>query len=304
MPSSKLLLCLWVFNVFVLLHGVIMRLVYAAVSIILWLPSIQQEQRGTDQSPLVVKISPTPKSAEETTEEAEDRKEKTSTDTNLVNATWVLAGIGVLQLIVFGAQAVMLKKTVDSSTEESKAMERHIGEATRSANAMENIASVIHKGNKAVTRAYLTVIVNRAVFQQKGGPGQIDFKWQGVPKVLNTGLTTARKVKIRISADILPNPVPADFNFPLSEPSSQEADQTIGAHQGAELMGGFANKVVPENEVAAIKEGNGRSLCVWGIIKYEDIFGDAHTTKFGQQLFWWPDNNVHGLYIPGQNDAD
>ena len=35
-----------------------------------------------------------------------------------------------------------------------------------------------------------------------------------------------------------------------------------------------------------------------------DIFGQNHTTKFAQWLFWYPNNTVYGLYIPGQNDMD
>jgi hypothetical protein len=55
----------------------------------------------------------------------------------------VIALIGLLQLGVFGYQAYKLKQTVESSGEEAKAMERHIGEASRSATAMETIAKTI-----------------------------------------------------------------------------------------------------------------------------------------------------------------
>src|SRR3979411_1550049 len=88
-------------------------------------------------SPLFVKVLPAPKTQEETERENNDRNEKVANDRNLVNATYVLAGIGVLQLFVFGYQALKLKQTVQSATEQSEAMERSIAEAERSESAME-----------------------------------------------------------------------------------------------------------------------------------------------------------------------
>ncbi len=262
------------------------------------------DQRGTEQSPLVVRTIPTSKTQEEAAEEAKDRNDKAANDRHIVWFSGALVIIGFLQFLVYAYQAKKLRETVESAGEQAEAMERHIGEAARSATAMETIAQVIKDGNKRVIRAYLTVVTHRAFYQEKGGPGQEDKKWQGIPKLLNTGLTAARKVQIHITSGILPNPIPANQVFPIREPAQPEPDQTVGAHQGAEMVGGMTNEVVPDHEVAATKEGNGKCLCVWGVVRYEDIFGDAHTTHFGQQLFWWPDNTIHGLYIPGQNDAD
>jgi hypothetical protein len=183
----------------------------------------QQEQRGTQDSPLMVKVIPSPKTAEETQQEAEDRKEKATNDTNLVNAQWVLAGIGVLQLIVFGAQALMLKKTVDASADQSTAMSRHIDEAARSATAMEAIANKIEDGNQMIMRAYVTVTIGNVVFQERNRVGQADLKFEGTVQVLNTGNTPARKVRIRKAAAIVPVPIPADFTFPIAQESEAVA---------------------------------------------------------------------------------
>jgi hypothetical protein len=216
----------------------------------------------------------------------------------------VIGGIVGVALIFW--QVRLLRRTVDASSEQSKAMERHIGEATRSADAMEQIAEVILTGNKAITRAYLTVIVNSAVFQERGLPGQGDKKFQGIPKLLNTGITTARRIRIRINAGILPVPIPIDFTFPPRNTPEVEPQGflSLGAHQNADLMGGIVDDFVPDGNVARIKEGAPESLCVWGVVTYEDIFGNSHTTKFGQQLYWWPNQTIRGFYIPGQNDSD
>src|SRR4051812_48786052 len=75
------------------------------------------DQRGTEQSPLVVKSIPSPKSHEETTAEEAEKKDKSSSDWWLVKLTGILAGIGFLQLLVFGWQGVQLKRTVFAANE-------------------------------------------------------------------------------------------------------------------------------------------------------------------------------------------
>jgi hypothetical protein len=265
--------------------------------------STQQQERGTQESPLVVKVSPTPKSVKETEREEADRQEKTKADSDLVNATYTLAAIGILQLIVFGAQAVMLKKTVDSGTEQSKAMDRHIGEAERSADAMEDIAGTIKKGNQLFTRAYLTVVIGGAIYQERR-QGKPDLKFQGNAEVVNTGNTPARKIRIRKNVAILAIQSLEQFDFPLPPDNAEKsAFNSLGAHQKSTIEA-MINDFVPDAEVEAIKTGLERALCIWGVITYEDIFGETHHTKFGHWLYWQPDKRVFGYYIPGQNDAD
>ena len=257
----------------------------------------QQEQHGTETSPIVVKVLPTPKSSEEAEAEAQDRKEKTASDRNLVNATWVLAGIGVLQLIVFGLQAAMLKKTVNAGTEQSKAMERHIDEAARSATAMEGIVTAIQSGNKAIMRAYLSVIIGTGMFQVR----EDGVKFEGKPNLVNTGSTPARNVRIRIAAQLIQRTEAETFAFPVPDEVAK-ASAVVAPHQ-TYMLSAMVKDFVPDVEVANIKHGQApNALTVWGVVTYDDIFGDSHTTKFAQWLFWFTNNNLYGYYIPGQND--
>jgi hypothetical protein len=261
----------------------------------------QTDQRGTSGTPFVVKINPTPKTDEEATQDKKDREEKTANDRNLVTLTGILAVVGALQLFVFGYQAIKLKETVKSSSEQSAAMERHIGEVTRSADAMEKIVSTIEQGNRDALRAYLTVTIGTAVYQERR-EGQGDLKFEVKPNLVNTGSTPARKVCIRIAADILPEPPPEDFTFPLSEANFKDSG-IVGAHH-TYILSGTVPDFVPDSEVPIIKEGKNKVLCVWGLVTYEDIFGNPHNTRFGQWITWWPNGTVFGYYIPGQNDAD
>jgi hypothetical protein len=71
------------------------------------------DQRGTEEYPAFVKIIPTPKTADETDQEARDRKEKSTTDWWIVRWTGAVA-IFTLVLVGVGAwQGIQLKRTVD-----------------------------------------------------------------------------------------------------------------------------------------------------------------------------------------------
>jgi hypothetical protein len=265
-------------------------------------PLKRDSQKIHAESPLVVKTLPPVKTEAESKQETKDRNEKTTNESRVVILTGILAFIGFLQTIVFGYQAYKLRQTVESAGEQAEAMERHIGEAARSATAMENIVSVIKTGNQDVMRAYLTVVIGTPIYQMRR-VGQSDLQFEGRPHLVNTGNTPARKVRILIKADILPNPIPEDFTFPLPDDPMQTAGSTVGAHQTL-IMGGIVGHFVPDAEVADIKEGIGKILCVWGVVTYNDIFGGSHTTKFGQLLTWLPDNSIFGYYLTGQNDSD
>jgi hypothetical protein len=86
--------------------------------------SAQTDQRGTEQAPAVVKIIPTPKTPEETEADRREKEQKDTNDTRLVWFTGLLAGIGFLQLLVFGWQGIQLQRTVRASENEFNATHR------------------------------------------------------------------------------------------------------------------------------------------------------------------------------------
>lgn len=259
------------------------------------------DQRGSEHYPIFVKNIPTPKTDAEAEQERKDREQKSANDWHLVWFNGILAAVALLQLLVYSYQAYKLRQTVDAGEKQSEAMERHITEAGRSATAMEGIAEVIQRGNKAITRAYLTVLIGQASFQERRGPGQNDLKFEARPVLQNTGNTPAKKIVIRIKAAILP--ISEDVEMPTPEEAAARKGSTIGAHQSA-TMTGTVGEFVPYDEVPLIKEGFPKALHVWGLVTYEDVFGDPHTTRFGQVLWWQPDNSIFGLYLDGYNDGD
>ena len=251
----------------------------------------------------MVKTIPAPKTQQESAQEAQYRSDKATNDRHIVWFSGALVVIGFFQFLVYAYQAKKLRETVSAAGEQSKAMERHINEATRSANAMEGIVSAIEEGNQAVMRAYLTVIIGNAIYQERR-VGQGDLKFEAKPILVNTGNTPARKIKIRIAADILPVPPPEGFKLPPPDENLARDAGMLGAHLNA-TMSGMVKDFVPDSEVANIKEGMKNAMCVWGFVTYEDIFGSNHTTRFGQWITWLPDGKVFGYYMGGgQNDAD
>jgi hypothetical protein len=260
------------------------------------------DHRGTEQSPLIVKMLPSVKTKEESDQEAQDRKTRRSSDRWTVSLTGVLALVAFLQLLVYAYQAKKLRETVESAKEQSEAMERHISEASRSAKAMEDVVKVINFGNHAALRAYLTVIIGSAIYQEQR-EGMDDLKFEAKPLVMNTGNTAARNVSFKKAAAILPIPIPKDFQFPLPEEETVDAG-ALGSKQ-TYVMNAVVEDMVPWADVGSIKKGISKALCIWGTITYDDVFGGQHYTKFGQIMTWQLDGKAtFGHYIPGQNDGN
>ncbi len=270
--------------------------------------SANSDQRGTEQSPLVIKLLATEKTKQESEVDARDRQEKASSDWWIVRLTGILALVAFLQLLVFGYQAKKLRETVESAKDQSSAMDRHISEAARSANAMEGVAKSLEstakvssetlQGFRKQMRAYLTVVVGGGIPQNR----ESNLKFDARPLLVNAGPTPARNVRHRTKAAILPIPLPEDFDDTIGV-EREEGGNMMGAHQNAQIMG-VVEDYVPDDQIADIKIAKGVGVYAWGIVTYEDVFGESHTTKFCQQLMYLPEDKVFGYYIAGRNDAD
>jgi hypothetical protein len=274
-------------------------------------------QLGTDARPLVIKQLPTTNTDEESAQVANDRAGKIANDKKLVQftgylvvATWTLGAIGLFQLIVFGMQARRLRQTVDAAADQSKAMERSISEANRLASAMERVSKDIAISASAATesvaalrertaqqmRAYLSVVVGTGIYQDKAK----NLKFQAQPLVVNAGHTPAHKVSFKAKTEVLPVPLPDAFTFPL--PVSVTGGAVVGPQQSFTLSP-MVDDFSDEAEVEKIKRAEGKALFAWGIITYEDVFGQSHQTRFCQIVTWLPDGKTWGYYTDRHNDA-
>jgi hypothetical protein len=245
--------------------------------------------------------------------EAELPVAKVANDLHLVIATYILGAVGFLQLVVFGYQAIQLRRTVNAAIGQSEDMKRSIAEASRSASAMEQVAAHIETSAKAAIdsvaalrertaqqmRAYLTVVVGAALYQDR----HKGIRFEGKPMLINTGHTPAHKVRYRAKGAIFPIPLPAGFVFPPL-PILEVGAAVLGPQQNATLSA-IVDGFVPDQDVEDIKHiRRGQSLYVWGVVEYEDIFDENHFINFCQQLSWLPDDEIWGVFVPGHNDSN
>jgi hypothetical protein len=103
--------------------------------------------RGTDQAPLRVQIQPSAKTESEAAKEQRDEQAKATEQRWTVGLGVTTAAILLLQLFVFGYQALKLKHTIVKMDEiasgQGADMKASIAEATRAATAMEKTATAI-----------------------------------------------------------------------------------------------------------------------------------------------------------------
>jgi hypothetical protein len=214
----------------------------------------------------------------------------------------------IIQTIVFRYQAKMLRRTVDASTEQSRDMKDYIKQATRAADAMEKSAKaatiasenvvVVTERTAQQSRAYLSVQIGTGVYQDA------NCRFEVKPMLVNNGQTPAYKVKYAARADILPFPLPSEFEFPPLE-SPRSVFGILAPHHNF-IMNAMLQGRCPDNEVEDIKRGQGKRAYIWGTVTYEDAFGKERYTNFAHNIFWLqaPQGDIiFGNYADRHNDA-
>jgi hypothetical protein len=207
-----------------------------------------------------------------------------------------------------------------AARDQGGATERSITEAAKAATAMQGVADSMKinaeqivlavQTNKTVAeqqkryaetqlRAYLSVAVGGATFQERDK----NWKFAGRPAIQNTGSTFARKVTWGIAAKIVETKLVGEGLFDFSAVKLKTEEGGIVAPHNSVTMNGMVEEFVPDGEVDAIKTGDPRVLCVWGIVHYEDVFGVPHWVRFGQALTWSANGQIWGTFLKGQNEA-
>ena len=307
------------------------------------------DQRGTEQAPLVVKTIPSQKTQEEAAQDAEDRKDKAANDRNLVKftlylviVTGILAGIGFLQLIVFGLQARRLRQTVEAASEQSEAMERSIAEANRSASAMEEVAR--HIGTSAQTALEQSKSMEKSVEEAKRAAAAMETIAQEIAVSSKAATASVSAIgqqmrayicvvigsavyqeraknlkfqavpsvvnagltpahKVSFRADAAILPIPLPENFTFPLPDIAQGTSVIGPRQNI-TVSPMVKDFVDDAEVEGIKSGQqgGKGLYAWGIFTYEDIFGKPQYTKFRHLYTWLADGKTTWGYYDNRHN--
>jgi hypothetical protein len=192
-------------------------------------------------------------------------------------------------------------RLMKSSTEQGKAMERSIGEAKRSADAMEGVAGsmainadqivktvAINEGiakqqrklGETQLRAYVSVLTGRITPQMGSG-----VKFAAYPILVNTGHTNALNLKYQVGIGILPGPahLPARHRFLL--PPANEGSSILPPQDKRTVSAIMSLQIWPEL-VPVVKFGVDYCLYVWGVVFYDDIFHKRRKTTFLHRYYW------------------
>ena len=198
------------------------------------------------------------------------------------------------------------RRLADGAKEQAEDMKSSIAEAARAATAMEKLAvnseASLIAGRKLASqqmRAYVTVVTGSANYQEKAK----NIFFAAMPHFVNTGHTPAHNVRFKHKAEILNINLPSDFAFPL--PIEIIGGSIIGASQNTEVTIAIKH-FVPDDEIAGIKAGHTQALFIWGIVYYDDVFGEPHETRFCQTYIWFGEGNetiVRGYYNSRHNEA-
>lgn len=266
----------------------------------------RNDQRGTEDSPIVVKILGTAQANQESTKGHGNGSNQT-TDWWMFGATLVIAIIGAIQTRVFWIQAKRLKETIEKMEEvsgkQTADIQASLAQTTRAAGAMQEIATSMATSVESVkvsvginreiadtqklvtelqSRPYLSVAFNEAIFQDANHV----FEVQSIMR--NHGNTPAYDVTFRAASGIISWPIPDDFEFPLPDNTAAPSVSFLapGTHK---LITRTVLGRVHDDEVTSIKLAvPPRCLAMWGVVRYRDAFGKSRKLRFAFTVSWMP----------------
>lgn len=324
------------FDVFALLHGVIMRLFVTALLIFsLRLPASGDKQQSkahenqvntkpvsAQSSPVTVVVGQLP--AHQQTDNPQGKPQYPYewfwppiwSNWGLILVAAIAAHAALKTLGGIDAQVIEMRKTgeqtdklIQENIAQSRFMADSVRETARFATAMEGVAGSLKttaaasgesvKGLKQQMRAYVTTGIGGAVYQERDK----NTKFVATVLFINNGLTPARQVRHKSKAAVLSNPLPPGFDYPLA---GGFIGETIMAPRQSSSVHVVLDDFIDDSDVASVKSAKGKGLYVWGRIEYEDISGDSHYTIYCHLLYWitdGKDEKVWGTYISGHNDG-
>jgi hypothetical protein len=214
------------------------------------------DQHGTENSPVFVKVVPTPKTQQETANDAQENKNKSANEAELVKftghlfwATVALALIGIFQLIAFGLQARRLRQTVEAAKESSEAYVRGERALILYVKTDGYVLSPAEEGKQGQASCCCFSLLNY---------GKTPAKMTAIQAELQIGSTKDGPDDTSVfddtGADIVPSIIPQGGDIP------QVAYFRDKSH------------VITADELRDIQETKSRFLWLCILVRYEDIF--------------------------------
>jgi hypothetical protein len=210
-------------------------------------------------------------------------------------------------------------KLWESSKTHARHLESSIAEAGRSAAAMERVAGSLDR--TATSAAENTKIVREIGERQRDfaklqmrpylsivEPGFIPQDAQrgtgaGLQViVLNTGHTPAHNFRFYARINVLPFPLPDDFDFVIPD---RELTRSGHLNPGQRFFFRRSlDRLMTDAEFADVMANRGRALYIYGTVFFTDPFGDEHYTNFSQYGMWAIGGNLLGaMNTPQHNYA-
>ena len=254
-------------------------------------------QSGMQKTPIVIALD-SEQQKSDAYQRQQDRLERAQSDTAINDYTLALVIVGVFQLAVFGYQALKLRQTVQAAAEQSTDMKSSIGQATRAATAIEDVAKAMEIQRKTTSNATdITRTQQReAVEIELRAYLEVDFpeypntaegpNWYDVViDVYNHGQTPARKAQLSAWYEISRSVTQHDYiRNPDLRAEMHDGPQTVapGIGVASRLRLGIRPREADYDKIgAAVRDAKADTfLYVYGTLDYTDIFGWTHQTHF------------------------
>jgi hypothetical protein len=194
----------------------------------------------------------------------------------------VTSGLAIYTARLWNTTKDLAEAADKTSARQASEMKTSIGEAKRSADAVEGI--VVATTNTTTTmqammrkqmRAYLSVETGQVVLQEA------NIRFECKPTVTNNGFTPAKNVCTRIGAEFFKGDLPKDFNFDKTDGMIETiADLGIAPRQQPIVLSGLVRRRLSEEEIRSVFSDVEMRLYAWGSVEYDDVFGDHWKTNF------------------------
>ncbi len=239
------------------------------------------DPRGTNDSPFVVKIQPTPKTDEEAAKEQEKEQDDAYTKWWTQALAWFTAGLALVQLIAIGFQvriASQQNKIIKGQTTilqgQETSMKDGLTVARDAAKAANKSADVAYQSMTGTQRAFL--LLNRMNIRKHAinAPGELNrVIWSGfriTPQFQNSGQTPALDARARAFTQSFPfGTTAAAFAHPVAELNDESRNASLSVGIGLPI---FANDViVTDEQINQIIRGE-IALFLYAIVEYRDFF--------------------------------
>lgn len=271
-------------------------------------PTAAPEQRGTDQSPLSVKVLPDPDAKEK---EEQDRKQRAEVDAKLALETeriadymrWLAAfALGLFfvalgQVALFGVQLRHMHRGTEEAANAAKVAMESARTATAQAAIARDSLKVMQNTAERQSRAYVEVEIEKLDLNAANtGAAEV------VLRVKNVGRTPARDLVCNSWIDLRPWPQPPNAVFAGPADPNPQSKAIVNPGQARHFKA--ATKAPLKTfELEEIAAGTPRRLYIFGSVTYRDVFRNDLVTEFCIAIKAAPGEPFEGAYSQQHNNA-